>query len=328
MSRVTVRRLLTGSGMLILALASFISLTVIKNSFASQTAAKRWQSGDVRYTQLSCFIDSDEGCTPDKIESLVSGIDKKMTGESLDLSWTYCFSGETTLTVERGDQSVTARAICTGGDFFHFHPQSMIGGWYYNADSRSGDGVMIDMQLAWKLFGGYNLEGMSVNIGNHQCPITGVVYSPENSLENKLYETTPTIYVPYSLLLTIDRTADVTCFEAVLPNPVKNFGMGMLESTVSFSEQNYEILENTDRMGFIPGITMLADFGTRTQKTSGVYYPFWENAARAGESWNSLLAVLTALFAIYPIILCIIYIAKLIGFIKLAIIKKKNKIFG
>ena len=329
MSRGELKRLCVGAALLILTAAALIALGAVKNSFSGQFAAERWQSADNRYAQLSCFIDTHEDCSESTIKSLESSINKQMASEAIDLSWTFCYSGDTTLSVSRGSNTVSARAICTGGDFFMFNPPKMVSGWYYNDDSINGDGVVLDIQLAWKLFGGYNLTGMTVTINGHNCPVTGVAYPPENSIEKKLYGDTPTIYVPYSLFSVTDTTApSVTNFEAVLPNPVTNFAMGMLEKSVSFSEQGRELKENTGRMGLIPGLKMLAEFGTRNQKTTAVYYPYWENAARAGESWCTLLAALAVLFAIFPIVLAGIYLAKLIGLLKAAAIKQKNKIIG
>lgn len=329
MSRGEIKRLCTGAALLVLMAAALVALGLIKNSFPSQEAAERWQSKENRFAQLSCFIDKHENASVSTIKTLESNIDKQMANEAIDLNWTDGYSGETTLSVSRGSSSVTARAICTGGDYFFFNPPDMVSGWYYLDGSLGGDGVMLDIQLAWKLFGGYDLEGMTVTIGGHSCPVTGVVYTPKNSLENKLYGDTPTVYVPYSLFDIIETEAPaITNFEVVLPDPVSNFAMGMLEKSVSFSQDGMELKQNTGRLGLIPGIKMLAEFGTRNQKLTAVYYPYWENAARAAESWCTLLAVLAVLFAVFPLIMALKYLAKLIKYLKTLLARQKNKIFG
>ena len=54
--------------------------------------------------------------------------------------------------------------LAVGGQFFEFHPLRLLSGSYIAEGDLSPDRVLLDRELAWELFGGTELTGMSVEV--------------------------------------------------------------------------------------------------------------------------------------------------------------------
>ena len=61
--------------------------------------------------------------------------------------------------------------------FFTFHPLKLLSGAYFDGEDLNKDGVVIDENVAWQLFGSNNVAGMYVEINGVQYPVRGVVKS-------------------------------------------------------------------------------------------------------------------------------------------------------
>ena len=86
-----------------------------------------------------------------------------------------CYSTKGELTLYSDRASITARAFGVGGDFFTFHPLKLLSGSYFDGEDLNRDGVVIDENVAWQLFGSNNVAGMYVEINGVQYPVRGVV---------------------------------------------------------------------------------------------------------------------------------------------------------
>jgi hypothetical protein len=189
-----------GAGALcaLLTAALLVALRFYAGSFYDQYTAERWQSGDKRYSQVSCFIGNDESCGYDDVMEISESIEGALAEGAEKAPWLSSFSAETEVSVSAGSKTVKARAICTGGDFFQFHPLAMLSGWPYKEEALSGEAVVLDMRLAWSLFGGYDLKDKTVEIGGCECLIAGVSRPPERGAAGAAYGEGPTVYLPYS----------------------------------------------------------------------------------------------------------------------------------
>lgn len=272
----------------------------------SQFAAERWQAGGTKYSQVSAFISEDAAYTDNTVLFTRQAVDEMLTVVSLDTEtedarhWIDAYSAESSATVEYKMNSQTVRVICTGGDFFLFHPLDMISGWYYFGEETSDALAVIDQILAWKLFGSADVAGMELYINGYACTVTGVASIPQNDDEKSAYASELTIYVPYSFMERQEGGAPaLTCYEAVLPEPVKDFSIETIKTALGFNDSQCEVLRNTDRFSFARSISIAKAYESRSQRTGRIYYPWWENAARAVESRTFLLAVLLILLAIW-----------------------------
>lgn len=275
----------------------------------SQFTAERWQAGGTKYSQVSAFISEDAAFTDNAVLFTRQAVDEALTVASLDAEndgarlWIDAYSAEAAVTAANDVNTQTARAICTGGDFFQFHPLSMISGWYYSGDEATDAVAVLDQNLAWKIFGGTDVAGMELYVNGYACTVTGVASVPQNKDEKDAYGSELTLYVPYSFMERQESDAPMlTCYEAILPETVKDFGTETIKSALGIEDIHCEVIQNTDRFSFGNSISVVTAYESRAQRTGRIYYPWWENAARAVESRSSLLAVLLLLLAVYPAI--------------------------
>jgi len=237
--------------------------------------------------------------------------------------WNFAFSAEDRVSITYGKTTVEAKAIFTGGDFFFFHPLEMLSGSFYGREDINSDAVVLDRQLAWKLSGGVELKGTQIYIGSVRCFVSGVSEIPDS----KAYGDECVIYLPYSLLERLGKQINVTCYEAVLPNPIEGFGGKIFAFALSSYEGSCVIVENTGRFGIPRLYGVLRDMRSRFWRTDTVTFPFWENEARANESIAALLLAAAAAAAVFPVLLTLYYIGKLNKYIRKKItdtIKKRR----
>lgn len=313
--RLIVRIVLVALCLLICAGALGVNSRLAK-SLPSQRAYERWSTEEMPCGQYTLFINKDSNFGEHDALGLHYGMANALEKESIQStnrdsrSFVDCYSGECSMTASNGNESVSVRAVLTGGDFFTFHPLNMRSGWYYSSLDTMDDGVILDRDAAWKLFGGYDLVGMTVRINGYPCVISGVAERPDEKNEDECYGKTPTVYLPYSLRERAGVEAPITCYEVILPNGVKGFGEKLFRENIPLSEEQYEYAVNSDRFKLVSGFKVAARFAERVQRTGGIYFPWWENAARYLESVSSLLVLLAAASLIYPLVIAFVYVGK------------------
>lgn len=282
----------------------------IAGIFSSQTMAERW-SGDSgnRYTQISCFLNND--ATPDlnALFSFGNTIDAALLAASLEAPqgglWACAYAAESLLTVKGDYGAAEVTVLGVGGKFFLFHPLVLRDGSYISDEDSMDDRVVLDEELAWKLFGSVDIAGLSVTINNVPYPIAGVVSREKDRFSLKTYTGGAGIFMSYAALAKLED-APITCYEIVLPDPISGFGLTTVKDNFPLGDHDVA-LENTGRFSFARISRVLGDFGARTIQDSGVAYPYWENAARLAENQLVLLLLLGFAFPLFPAG-CLIYV--------------------
>ena len=311
----------------------YIAFGGIAGRLASQNAVSGWQSeSGGRFAQLSVFINNGSGIDFNEVRRMRADIDKKLTENSLaaekegariyfDGFSCSAFKLNVTTMSESYAPNVEANTIVTGGDFFRFHPLELLSGCYYSDDDLMQDRVVIDETLAWQLFGSSNVSGMAVSIGGKIFNVAGVVKSEQDKASQYVLDSKPYMYISYGGIKLIQEAPEITCYEAVLPNPVKGLAKTMLTGVLSVSEEEYTLVENTERYS-IPKIFKAAfDGGKRAVVDRAVVYPYWENAARiTEENAADVLTAMTVLLCV-PII-TVLYFAVLLFIKRKAILHK------
>lgn len=298
-------------------LMTLIALTV-KNSLPDQHAAERW-AGSRNYTQVSVFTEGMYAVGIDGIFTMRVNIEKKLVENSFAPErenarvWTDAFSTSQVRAVISSDKtSSEVNMIVTGGDFFLFHPMDMLYGHYYSDDDIMHDRIVIDDVLAWQLYGASNIVGKPVVINGKYYYIAGVFRQSDNNDIEKVYGEKPRVFMPYQGYSILGETAYFSCYEACLPNPVTGLGKKIISETISIGEENYKLVENSERYSLKSRFGMIADFGMRSVVDSPIVYPYWENAARITEDKSALLLVMQILGLIMPAVTVIYYLNKLI----------------
>lgn len=271
----------------------------LSGRFQDQYAAERWQGGsETEFVQISCMLDESAYFSYEEEFPRRQKLGESMAAET-DEAFATAGSGITAVTVEGGGKSVNARAIGTFGSFSLFHPARMLSGSFYGENEANRDGVVLDMNLAWKLFGGYDLRGMSVSVNGVPVQVTGVTEAPEG-IEAEAFGSEPTVWIPMELLEKTDSAPAVSCYELVLPNPVRGYGLEKTKALLSLSEESCDCLENTGRFSALNSLKNLVRTGSRMMRSSRIRYPFWENAARNAENRCAVYVGVAALLLLYP----------------------------
>ena len=264
----------------------------IKQIPDSQQAASRWSSED-DFAQISVFYTEKNAPRLEQFtqfEDTLEGIYAKegIVPKENGRLWISAASGfgNVRITSDRGQ--VTVAAVGIVGDFFQFHPQKLLYGSLPLGRENQTNGIVIDEDIAWQLFGGSDVAGMEVMIGGESHVILGVISRECDAMKKKAGADVPTVYLSYDSLSTHGFTSGLTCYEILLPEPVSGYAKKLVENGLGVGGGMLELVENSERYAVSSLFDVVRDFGVRSMKTTGFIYPSWENAARG---WEDVLAM-------------------------------------
>ncbi|MGN0598260.1 MAG: ABC transporter permease [Oscillospiraceae bacterium] len=302
----------------------FIIFAGLGKKLPSQNAAESWKSENGgKYDQISVFFSGGSGLDLNEIRRMRVDIDKKMTENSLTpekegarLYFDAFSCAEQKMTVSTMSDSyapnVDANTIVTGGDFFRFHPFKLLSGCYYSDDDLMQDRVVIDDTLAWQLFGSSNVEGMAVSIGGKIFTVSGVVKLEQDKTSQYLVSGKPYMFISYEgIKLIREEAPEISCYEAVLPSPVKGLARSVIKNILNVPEENRTLIVNTGRFSVINMTKAAFDGGKSAVIDKPIVYPYWENAARITERKASSLISAMIVLLCTPII-TVLYFAVLL----------------
>lgn len=280
-------------GMLIAIGILGIVLHVGKNSLPDQLMASRW-SEDKDVAQISCFYSGKAYLTESSIDEMRYHLETKLQEQAIEPNTdtarlyidAYCAEG--TITIQSDKKSIQANAIGIGGDFFMFHPVKLIGGMYFSGNDLMQDAILLDEEAAWQLFGASDIAGKTVTIGGMPYRVAGVYEREQGDLETLAGSKDTTVYIAYSSLES-NTSCSISCYEAVIPNPVEGFALDIMTEISSASEENVKMVENSSRFSYISLYNIWKERASRSMKTDDIVLPFWENLARVKE--ESLMEV-------------------------------------
>ena len=277
---------------------------VISHKLDSVAAADRWRGeNELRFAQIGCFLPVDSPKNEEDIMIFRRTLDQKLLDSSLHAADGTClyadaYSGQARLTVTGSHGKSEVNAIGVGGKFFLFHPLQLLSGSYISGTDLMQDRVILDETLAWQLFGGSNVAGMTVYVGETPLYVAGVVHCENDYASREAYGDMPVMFISYSAFHALTETG-ITCYEIVMPDMISGFAKNIVKD--NFDVGNGDIVENSSRYAVTNLMQVIKDFGVRSMRHNGVIYPYWENAVRMTEDHLALLLVLTSLFAAVPV---------------------------
>ncbi len=285
--------------------ASAMGLHAVSSALETTTAAQRFRGeSELRFAQIACYLPVGQGTTEEEILTFRQDLETALTEQSLEApengslyTDAYSASAPVALRTNYGDAAVTALGV--GGDFFYFHPLALRSGSYFSARDLMDDLVVLDEVLAWRLFGGTDLTGLTVFINEEPFVISGVVALEDDFATSRARTQEGAVFLSYSALSRLQEGPALTCYEIVLPDPISGYARGVVED--SFPLGTGDMVENSSRYSLVHLLEVIGSFGERSMRTNGVIYPDWENALRLTEDYAALLLVLTALFALCPL---------------------------
>ena len=299
-------------------IASAVGLSVVSNTLGSVRRADAFRGeSDMRFAQIACFLPVGKGKEESDILSFRQTLDTKLMEQSLEAPENgslyidaYSTSAKVTVSSDSSGSGGSAQveAVAVGGEFFYFHPLQLRSGAYISSDDLMDDLVVLDEELAWRLFGGVELEGMTITLNGKPFVVAGVVSRESDFATKKAYSGEAGLFMSYSALKRLDETAAISCYEIIMPDPITNFAMGVVQE--AFPPEENDVVENSSRYSLGHLLSVIGSFGDRSMRVNGVIYPYWENAVRLTEDYASLLLILTVLFALCPLTFVVVLVVK------------------
>jgi hypothetical protein len=246
-----------------------IAASHIKTSLRDQRAAERWSS-EGGFAQVSCFFADSTYLTHDSIMEFRSKIVKGLRDASLvaekegarDYIDAFCASGSVSLTSDK--RTVNVNALGVGGDFFLFHPLELVSGTYFSGSDLMQDGIVIDEETAWQLFGASDVAGLTVTINGVLHFVKGVVKKDSGRMWEGAGLTDSIAYISYDSLLKYGSTSGINCYEVVMPSPVSGFAYRLVQEGFGYSENEMVVVDNSARYGWEGLVKVLASIGLRS----------------------------------------------------------------
>lgn len=304
----------------ILAIVLLIGICIFKNTqknrLYDQNANDRWGDG---LAQISIFYPLEEKPAEyfyflelshnieNELEKSAVSSDIVVDGSTgLSFPWSVCTTGKITVSSDRGDVSLEALGVAE--DFFVFHPMELIHGSYIQAGDLMQDGIVIDEDAAWKLFGATDVAGMQVTIGGIPHYIKGVVHKADDRFSSKAGLEKSICYTSIESLSKYGTIYGSYAYEVILPNPVDNFAINLLRTTLGQSSETLQLVENSNRFENSKIHDIMLNFGVRSMSSSGVIYPYYENVARAWEDAFALILFIEYVLIAFVIIILLVHL--------------------
>lgn len=301
----------------VLSLLLFVMVTVLswysRQDLYDQQAAVRW-SEEKDYAQLSCFYPVTEQLSDYDFQSLHHSIEQALKNASMESETegaklfidAYSMTGSLMLSTDNADMEV--KVVGVTEQFFLFHPVSLLDGSYFDENMLMKDGIILDEEAAFTLYGSNNVVGMPVFIGNAQYYIRGVVKRDDGYLWEKAGLDSSVCYVPAETLLNWGIVEGSYTYEVLMPNPVDGFAREILTTALNDMDGRLEVVENSSR--FLPEARkeILLDYAVRSMSSNGILYPYWENVARAIEDIVAVFYAVQMLTFVVVVVLTIWYL--------------------
>ena len=302
--------------LLALSIVCLLGLLSVCNALPTLNAADSWAGeSEQSFAQLACYLPADKSLEETDIYSFRQTLETQLTESSMEAPengslYTDAYSGASTLTVTTDRGNAQVRVTGVGGDYFRFHPLLLRSGSYLAETDLMKDRVLLDEELAWKLFGGMDLTGLSVTINGADYYVAGVVAREKDPYSSIAYSDGAGMFMSYEALNACDESVGINCYEIVMPNPITSFAKNMV--TEHFPLNDGILVENSSRYSLGNLLNVIRNFGKRSMGLNGIIYPYWENAVRFTEDYAALLLVLTVLFALTPVVSAVVFLIRLL----------------
>jgi len=285
----------------------------------SLNAGKRWSAAGEPYATIALHTDAASALTRNEVEHYAMSIDTGLLNASIaspenGSAWTYGYFAETTLAVTGPKATAQISTIAAGGSFFTFHPLEFVYGAPFTYDRTLPDGVVLDEDAAWRIFGAVDVVGMTLETGGRDLTVTGIVRKERNTEGyEKAYGDLPRMYMSYYGYEAITgEMSNITTYEVTLPNPVKSFAMNIFETAVRINEDSMTVRENSARYTFSSRFQRMKEMPYLGMRTDRIIYPYFENELQVTDYrtalWMqyqvaaavlSLLCLLTAVICLF-----------------------------
>lgn len=312
---------------LIIGIVMSIIINAGANKYQDQTVAKRWdKSGNCSH--ISVFIKDTAYFNKTNIDGFEYELNDKLDFNSVSAEseearrFIDCYVAKTSIYLEGPSRSMNVNCMAVGGDFFKFHPVKLLSGTYFSGNDLMQDGVILDEETAWQLFGSSDVDGQKILYGDRVLFVKGVYKKNEGKIYNYAMGDKPEIFVPFDLLDNQDIPLNITCLEVCMPNPIENFAANIMTELITLDGSDFEIVNNSERYSVENLWLVYKNKKYRSMQNQDIIYPYWEKIARYEED---LLAPKAVVMVVSYVISGTVFIGLLLYEIsKLTKLKKRN----
>lgn len=304
--------------LVLIVLLPVCALGIIRREYSETDTAARW-SNDADTAQISVYISEEQNFSVLDIMKFREELKLKLKESDVHTSkngtdtWADCYSVKQIVQMSHAGTEAEITAYGVGGNFFLFHPFTLVSGSYFTEENLMQDLVLLDEDTAWRFFGSTNIAGMEIEINGVPHIISGVIERESGIFQKAAGNNKPAIYMSYDSLAGTEESLAITTYEVVMPNLTKDYAKKIVKEQLEISNSKCEIVECTDRYSFEALLKVMKTFGERAMQTKPIVYPFWENVARGVEN---LCALLLFLFLLMAGILMVYLIVRLIIFLR------------
>ena len=208
--------------------------------------------------------------------------------------------------MESESSSIDVQPTAIGGYFFYIHDFQFVSGAQFYDDDIMLNRVVIDTDAAWQLFGSNDVVGKRVWMYGKEFQISGVVDRKRDKLTNEVYGKYPRIYMAFETYRNIDENVSITCYETVMPNPIRDFAVSLVKDGVGGG--NSVIVENSSRYSVLTLGKMIPNLARSGITDANIIIPWWENIA-------SVVQFNACVILIFQIVTGSVILASIIGYI-------------
>ena len=286
---------------------------VVKELYDQQMAG-RWDKGGSS-SQISLFFAEDAVEDAAYFKGIEQNVDKALlmasivSGNENARLWIDAVSRNGKVSLSTNRSKIEVNVVGVSGEFFQFHPQKIVSGAIFSESNLMKDGIILDEDTAWQLFGSSDVAGMQVMIGEVPHFVTGVVEREQGRLQKAAGLEKPICFLSLESLEEYGVPKGGFTYEIVLPNPIQNFALSTMQNIVGTNNENVVVIENSTRFELLRLIGVIRDFGIRSMSLKGVVYPYWENVARGLEDILALCLLLKSMLLLFPIVFAMIVLA-------------------
>ncbi len=267
-------------------------------------AGERWSASGDRFAVITLYTEENAALTKDQVDSWIHKTDAALLESSISpkenaRSWAYTYAVEKTLAVSGPKAQTTAEVIAAGGDFFVFHPQEFVYGSAFLNDPSNPNGVVIDEELAWKIFGATDIVGMELTVNGVPFTVSGISRRiSDKGIYAYTYGERPRMYMSYAGYIKLyGDEAHITMYEAALPNAVKGFARNIFNGAVSANEETMSVMEASDRFSLLNRYNNMKILKYSWIRENKIEYPYWENEAKVSDYHCAILMIFEVTFA-------------------------------
>ncbi len=281
----------------------------ISGSIEFLDAGERWSASGDRFAVITLYTEEGAALSGDQVKSWARSIDARLLESSVApnenaRSWAYTYAAEETMTVTGPRDNATAEVIAAGGDFFVFHPQEFVYGAAFLNDESNPNGVVIDEDLAWKIFGATDIVGMEMSVNGIPFIVSGVSRrASDNGIYNYTYGERPRMYMSYAGYIKLRGDENhITMFETALPNAVRGFAQNIFSGSVNVNEDTMTVMEATERFSLMNRWNNMKILKYSWIRENKIEYPYWENEAKVADYRCAILMIFEVVLAAIAVV--------------------------